>query len=72
MDFPMSSFHTSQGAPIDPHFLTQIGFMAIIQSQTPMVVTAHIGIDNIHLQVIPAPAAAPLLLAAGLLARRRR
>jgi hypothetical protein len=71
MDFPLSTFHTSQGASIDPHFLTQIGFMAIIQSPTPMVVTAHVGIDNIHLQVIPTPAAGALLFA-GLLIRRRR
>jgi hypothetical protein len=56
MTFPLSTFSNSSGIPLHPQAQTWIGFFALIISPTPVVASARVGIDNLNLQVVPAPA----------------
>lgn len=69
--FPLSTFSNSTGTPLNTSALVQTGFVAMIRSQTPTSASGHVGIDNVTLQVVPAPATG-VVGVMGLCALRRR
>ncbi len=70
--FNLSTFSNSSGIPLSPVILTQVGFLARISSPTPVFATGRVGIDNVNLQIIPAPAAGMALLFGFAVRRQRR
>ncbi len=71
-NFPVSSFTNAGGVPFFPSFLTQIGFTVRVPAPVSGVSTVEVGIDNISLAAVPAPATCLAVFAAGGLTLRRR
>ena len=72
MTFPLSTFTHPTGPPLSPVILTHAGFIVRITSPTPIFATGRVGIDNLTLQVIPAPGVGVGLMLGLAVARRRR
>ena len=69
---PLGEFAHPSGTPLGPNLLTSAGFFVRLRSETPATANARVGIDNINIALVPAPATLVPLLAAGTLASRRR